>query len=277
MALRLDPLTGGALFATQFGSAALEDRLSLAYTGDRLTGVGTFQDSVEAFGGEADRYRWHRYRHLPRRLLIALRGAEPLEQLDLCGSRSRPLRDLGQPARELRIIDLARQALVGSAFRRWNGASMAFPGPHLAVQPRRDLLLRLEDRHEVHCRVARGGAGERRGDSPWLSAVNRNAARSASTMTASTRAPERASSMRPISEAGIADGDVTRDRRVAAASEIDPVALEPRDHPGPLAHDPVQLAAHALREPPEAGALRRGERDQRPLPGARARAGTCGC
>ena len=50
MAVRLDPVTGGAQFATQFGSAALEDSLSLAYTGDRLTGVGTFQDSVEAFG-----------------------------------------------------------------------------------------------------------------------------------------------------------------------------------------------------------------------------------
>lgn len=47
---RLDPATGAPLIASQFGSIASEDRLSIAYIGDRLAGVGTFKDSTNAFG-----------------------------------------------------------------------------------------------------------------------------------------------------------------------------------------------------------------------------------
>lgn len=49
-AVRLDPATGAPLLAAHFGSEALDDKLSIAYTGTRLAGVGTFQTAVDVFG-----------------------------------------------------------------------------------------------------------------------------------------------------------------------------------------------------------------------------------
>lgn len=49
-AVRLDPTTGAPLLASRFGSKDLDDKLSIAYTGERLAGVGTFQGEVDAFG-----------------------------------------------------------------------------------------------------------------------------------------------------------------------------------------------------------------------------------
>jgi hypothetical protein len=50
LTVRLDPATGSPLLASHFGSVASDDMLSIIYTGDRLAGVGTFQDSINAFG-----------------------------------------------------------------------------------------------------------------------------------------------------------------------------------------------------------------------------------